>query len=311
MGLLSNFFSNATRPGGPSGATGPAPAEDDVNHIRVQARRRLIGAAVLLAVGVIGFPLLFETQPRMVAGEVPAVVVRKEAAPTGKVVERQGDKPSSDKPSGDVKTAESANDKASGPPSAPGKPASTAQASAQPGLIVERANEAGREVSAGPAAAAVAAATVATAATVAANKAREQEAQRARAALEDKPKPIARAEVAKPPAPEPAKPDPKKPDAKKPDAKLEPKAEPKAEPKVTEGPGRFTVQVGAYAQDSGVKEARSKLERAGMKTYIQVLNTTEGKRTRVRTGPYLSREEAERAAQKAKGLGMTPTMVPL
>ena len=44
-----------------------------------RARRRLIGAAVLLGLGVIGFPLLFETQPRPIAVDVPIEIPRKDA----------------------------------------------------------------------------------------------------------------------------------------------------------------------------------------------------------------------------------------
>ena len=35
-----------------------------VQAARDQARRRLLGAAVLLGIGIIGFPLVFQTQPR-------------------------------------------------------------------------------------------------------------------------------------------------------------------------------------------------------------------------------------------------------
>ena len=37
---------------------------DAVQQARTRARQRLIGAIVLLAIGIIGFPLVFETQPR-------------------------------------------------------------------------------------------------------------------------------------------------------------------------------------------------------------------------------------------------------
>ena len=52
-----------------SGATAPAPqaqpmSDADIEQARVKARRRMIGMAVLVGVGVIGFPWLFETQPR-------------------------------------------------------------------------------------------------------------------------------------------------------------------------------------------------------------------------------------------------------
>ncbi|HEY2256836.1 MAG TPA: SPOR domain-containing protein, partial [Variovorax sp.] len=40
-----------------------APAES-IEAMRRRARHRLLGAAVLVLLGVIGFPLLFDTQPR-------------------------------------------------------------------------------------------------------------------------------------------------------------------------------------------------------------------------------------------------------
>jgi DedD protein len=48
----------------------PAPAES-IEAMRKRARHRLIGAVVLVLVGVIGFPLLFDTQPRPVAVDIP------------------------------------------------------------------------------------------------------------------------------------------------------------------------------------------------------------------------------------------------
>lgn len=47
---------------------------------RARARRRLIGAAVLLVVGVLAFPLLFETQPRPVPVDIPMVIPSKDGA---------------------------------------------------------------------------------------------------------------------------------------------------------------------------------------------------------------------------------------
>ena len=57
--------------------------------------------------------------------------------------------------------------------------------------------------------------------------------------------------------------------------------------------GRFIVQVGAFADDSAVREARQKAERAGVKTYTQTVETSAGKRTRVRVGPAMNRAEAD------------------
>ena len=77
MGLFSLFrrrSGNAKLP--PSGA-----AADSVQHSRVRARHRLIGAAVLVAVGVIGFPLIFENQPRPIPVDIAIEIPRKEGLP--------------------------------------------------------------------------------------------------------------------------------------------------------------------------------------------------------------------------------------
>jgi DedD protein len=59
------------------------PASDDtVQQARTQARQRLIGAVVLLLVGIIGFPLVFETQPRPIPVDVAIEIPRKDATPT-------------------------------------------------------------------------------------------------------------------------------------------------------------------------------------------------------------------------------------
>lgn len=65
---------------------------------------------------------------------------------------------------------------------------------------------------------------------------------------------------------------------------------------------RFVVQVGAYTDEAKVREVRAKLEKAGLKTYVQVIDTKDGKRTRVRVGPFPNRTEAEKVAEKAKSL---------
>src|SRR5690242_18449787 len=53
-----------------SAPAAPAPAES-IEAMRRRARHRLLGAAVLVLIGVIGFPLLFDTQPRPVAVDIP------------------------------------------------------------------------------------------------------------------------------------------------------------------------------------------------------------------------------------------------
>jgi DedD protein len=55
---------------------------------------------------------------------------------------------------------------------------------------------------------------------------------------------------------------------------------------------RYVVQVGAFSEPATARDVRSKVERLGLKTYTQVVDTDSGKRTRVRIGPFASREEA-------------------
>lgn len=80
MGLLSKLKSS---PGGANdtraGAT--TDANEVVRDARARARRRLIGAALLLGVGIIGFPLLFETQPRPIAVDIPIEIPPRDGVP--------------------------------------------------------------------------------------------------------------------------------------------------------------------------------------------------------------------------------------
>lgn len=71
------------------------------------------------------------------------------------------------------------------------------------------------------------------------------------------------------------------------------------------------MQVGAYGDLSKAREVRQKLEKAGFKTYTQVIDTKEGKRTRVRVGPFPSRSEAEQAAAKIKALDLPVSILAL
>lgn len=54
-----------------SKANSAAPSVDD---LRRQARHRLIGAAVLVVVAVVGFPMVFDTNPRPIAADIPIAI---------------------------------------------------------------------------------------------------------------------------------------------------------------------------------------------------------------------------------------------
>ena len=67
--------------------------------------------------------------------------------------------------------------------------------------------------------------------------------------------------------------------------------------------GAYAVQIGAFATDEKVQEARDKLSAAGIKTYTEKLDTKDGERTRVRAGPFATKDAADEARDKIKGLG--------
>ena len=52
-------------------AAATPPQAESVEALRRRARHRLIGAGVLVLIGVVGFPLLFDTQPRPIAVDIP------------------------------------------------------------------------------------------------------------------------------------------------------------------------------------------------------------------------------------------------
>lgn len=82
MGLLTIFKRKAD--GAPKPRSSAAPVSDSadaVQRARVRARQRLIGAVVLVVIGIIGFPLVFETQPRPIPLNIPIEIPRKDGAP--------------------------------------------------------------------------------------------------------------------------------------------------------------------------------------------------------------------------------------
>jgi DedD protein len=69
---------------------------------------------------------------------------------------------------------------------------------------------------------------------------------------------------------------------------------------------QFMVPVGAYANPEGVI---AKLAAAKLPYFTEEIATAKGKVTRVRAGPFASKDAAEKAAEKLKGLGFQPGTV--
>ncbi|MFC5498174.1 SPOR domain-containing protein [Caenimonas terrae] len=247
---------------------------ESVEAMRKRARHRLIGAAVLVLAGVIGFPLLFDTQPRPVAVDIPIEIPDR-----GKVKPLALPRAESQ---GVVTPAPAASTVAMAPPPAPAPAVVAAAPTAAP-----------------------APAAPPPPAPAAAPKAQ----QPAPKAAEARPEP--RAEHKSVAKTEPVKAAPSD-DGAKARALLEGKA-PAASAAGTAAAaeGRFVVQVGAFADATKARETRLRVEKAGLKTYTNVAETKDGKRIRVRVGPFASRGEADRAAERIKGLDLPAAILTL
>ncbi|TDP88107.1 DedD protein [Aquabacterium commune] len=74
---------------------------------------------------------------------------------------------------------------------------------------------------------------------------------------------------------------------------------------------RYVVQFGAFADANSAHEARMKAERLGLKTYAQQVDTPQGKRIRVRLGPYADKAEADKAAASLRKAGLPGAVLTL
>ena len=275
MGLLSHFKRKSEPSAEVHGA--PSAEPDAVAAARTRARRRLIGATVLLGIGVIGFPLLFETQPRPVPVNIPIEI-------PGKV----GASPLLLPPTAPL-SAPSAAVLDETPAGAPARPDQVAAAE-----IVERVADQGRDMPS-PAKAAATAAAVAPAPSPAPAAAKPLAASATKSA------PVASKPVA---AQSPATSD-----GARARALLDGSAA--ANAAASASTARLVVQVGAYADATKLAEARQKLEALGLKTYTQVVEVDGAKRTRVRVGPFASRADADKAAARIKSAGLPVAILTL
>jgi len=221
----------------------PGPAPESLDALRKRARHRLIGAAALVLLGVVGFPMLFDSQPRPISVDIAIEIPDKTKVEplTAKPVEAPVEsevQPSTPEPV--VVMAPAADPVVIGAPEAP-----TAKVDAKPET---------------------------------ASKPKDEGKVAAQLADEAKAKAILQGKTAPEPVPNPA---------------------------------RYAVQVGAFSDVQKAREARAVLEKAGLKTYTQVITNADGRRTRVRVGPWEDKAEAEKAAEKIKALNLPAAVLRL
>ena len=202
-----------------------------------------------MLVGVVGFPLLFDTQPRPIAVDIPI-----------EIPDRNKVKPLP----------------------VPAQPAAQPPAVSGAGDAAARAREGGRSSAPRP------------------NRSPKPAAE---------PKPEAKPSRSRSPSPNPRprpSPRPQADDGAKAKALLEGKPA-----KAAAAEGRFVVQVGAFADVGKAREARQKVERAGLKTYTQ-RGRDQGRQAHPGArGPVRHRAEADKAADKIKGLDLPAAILTL
>lgn len=270
-----------------------------IEAVRARAKHRLLGVSVLVLVGMVCFSLLFDTQPRPIPVDVAIVIPDRDKAPTlsassdaaspAATVAVPGDKPAGggdrsragdeEVIGGSMRAVKPVDTPTASVPAPAPKPAAATPAPKPPAPVVPPKppvlpTPAAKPAETKPAETKPAESKPAAPASPAASDPLA-EAARAQALLEGKPVPA--------PVPRPEKADGQ----------------------------RFIVQVGAYSEDVRAQQVRNQLERAGLKTYTHVAETAEGRRIRVRLGPFTTRADADKAAAKAKALGVSPAILTL
>ena len=69
--------------------------------------------------------------------------------------------------------------------------------------------------------------------------------------------------------------------------------------------GQQVIVIGAFTNPENVKQLQGKISSAGVNTYTEVLDSPDGKKTRVRAGPFPNREAADKALEKLKRIGVS------
>lgn len=274
-------FRRKASPGQAADAVSLSPS--DVEATRARARRRLVGMVVLVVAGLIGFPWLFETQPRTMSSDVQIV---QAGGDSGGEVQISGAVPPRSPRSVAGRVAVSGIVAPPAPAEQDEPPATSAGKPPVAAVVDEPAPRvASRPV--------VASKPVVKPADKPAQKAADKPAEKSADKSADKP-------AAKTPAKEPAR------DA----AKDKPKDAAKSGDK-DKAATRYVVQFGAFADVNTAHEARMKIERLGLKTYAQQVDTPAGKRIRVRMGPYTDKADAEKAMATLRKAGLNGALLTL
>lgn len=259
--------------------------DDPMLPEKKRARRRLVGAIALALAAAIGLPMLLDSEPKPLAGDVDIQIPAKDKA---------GPLPMPSAP-------------ASAPDSAP-----VVHAAAPASVAASQSVDKGEEIIAPPPAKAPAPSP--------ADSARKVVAVQAAPERIEPPKPAAvehKAELAHLDAPKPEhKPKPEQPKAPPPKKEEKPAhvedaaramaiLEGKEAAKAHEASDKVVLQVAALGTAEKVAELQAKLRDAGIRSFTEKYQNL----IRVKVGPY-SREEAEKVRVQLSKLGLSGKLLP-
>ena len=245
------------------------PVSDEELQLKKRARRRLVGAIVLVSAVAVILPMVLDSEPKALNQKVDIQIPTNERADKAK--------PAAAAPTTEAVTPQASAETGSVPATAVSEVAPS-QTQREP--VHSGSNAA---VNGYPAhSSAPAEPSDASASTPAASRTPKPEAS------ESKPAVAEGAKTAKPPQDE---------------AKADPKAHASAGP-------AYVVQVAALTDSARAKQLQRQMSGVGIKAYTEVVATKSGDITRVRAGPYTSREAAEKARTQLKKAGVEGKVVP-
>lgn len=255
-------------------------ASDPVLPEKKRARRRLVGAVALVLAAVVGLPMILDSEPKPVTDDIAIDIPSKDKRTQAGAVQTPPVASAPKLPgNAGLDKDEEVIDPASLPTPSEAAP-STAARSEMPQLVKPepkpRAEPPRPSKPEGK------------------NEAKpERKTELAHARPEAKPAPHAAEKVD---------------EASRAKAILEGRLE--AKPEAKKDSGRFVVQVAALATQDKVDELQDKLRSAGIASFTQKVSTDGGSRTRIRVGPFSSKEEADRVRAKLSKIGLAGTLVP-
>ncbi len=284
-------------------------------QLKKRARRRLVGAVAFAGLAAVVLPMVMDEEPKKPVQDVQLKIPGQEQAAPFKPAEPPARSaaatPTAAKPA-DETSSEKPSASAGGQSlSAPSLPAAAATAAAIAGTAIAGkavADKMAEKKAATPAAKPADKKTAEKKAGKPSNKPTDKPSSSTATKVHDKPvsKPVDKPAAKKNDKPGDSPADgasgrSEADDAQRANALLSGKP---PSPAKSSG-GRHVIMVGAFANAENAKQLQARLGSAGVSAYTEVLDSPDGKKTRVRAGPFASRDAAEKALEQMKRIGVS------